>query len=593
MKLRYLFIVFGLLLNTTIFAQVKISTVIEKINGKDYYIHTVAKGESVWKIAKAYGVTSEQIVADNPYAKKKIKPTQKLRIPVNQNSAQQITTRVDTIPKDTVKVVKENITHTVKQGETLYGIAKKYSVTVNEIKKANPGLSEKIVPDQVLKIPSGKTAKATKATTVADNNTAVTNTNTANHNTTAQTQKQDTIKTDNDDKLDCDKSKLLNSYNIALMIPFYLDYVSEIDIDDPDIKEKSVDDYKSFSFVQFYEGALMAIDSLKKSGLNVKVYVYDVQNDSLATKKLLEKPEFQKIHLIIGPFFEKSLKVVSDFSRKNKVYVVDPVSTNDSLLYNNPYLINANIPVKMQLKQLASYIVGRYPGMPVIVVHNNKDSEKEYVAILKNAIHAEEKKTGVKDSSFREVVYSKSGISGITKNFKANDTNVVVTLSSGEVFLTNYVRGMSTVANDNKMIVFGLPSWKNYDQIETEYFMQMYLHMFSSTFIDYQDEQVIQFVKAYREAYKTEPDKYAFLGFDVTAYFLKALMQFGTNFGKCLDKIPSENYLQTGFKFVRENKKDGIQNAFLNIYRYEDYQLVDVRKHPKIKEKEKKKEKNK
>lgn len=555
MRLRFLLIIASLFFVAATFSQdVKVSTVIKNIDGKEYYIHTVVKGESVWKIAQAYGVTSDEIIADNPGSKKKIKPGQELKI-IFKN-------------KTNVATVKYT-DHTVVKGESLFSIAKLYAVTIDDIKKANPGISDVIKPGQVLKIPSDKVVIVPK-------------------DTLTQAQK-DSLKLDSAERYDCSKPKLLDSYNIALMVPFYLDNMYQINPDDPKIKEKDANDFSSFTFVQFYEGALMAIDSLKKSGLNAKVYVYDVQNDSTATKKILEKPEFQKMNLIIGPFFENSLKVVTAFAKKNKVYVIDPVSTEDSLFINNPYVINAIPTIRMQLRQLAAYIVGRYPKSPVIIVYNNKENEKKYVDILGSAIWDEEQKAGMKDSMFKKVSYSMAGISGITKLFSAADTNIIVTLSNGEIFLSNYVRALSPVAENNKLIVFGLPSWKNFDQIETEYFLDLYLHMFASSFIDYQDNDVKRFVKKYRGIYNTEPEKYAFMGFDVATYFLKALMQYGTSFGKCLDKIPVDPYLQNSYRFVRDNKKDGYQNSFLNIYRYERYQLIDVRKHPKIKEKEKEK----
>ncbi len=64
------------------------------------------------------------------------------------------------------------------------------------------------------------------------------------------------------------------------MIPFYLSDVSQINPDDPDIKEKAASDYTSFTYVEYYEGILLAIDSLKKKGFSAKVYVYDVDEDS-------------------------------------------------------------------------------------------------------------------------------------------------------------------------------------------------------------------------------------------------------------------------------------------------------------------------
>jgi hypothetical protein len=142
------------------------------------------------------------------------------------------------------------------------------------------------------------------------------------------------------------------------------------------------------------------------------------------------------------------------------------------------------------------------------------------------------------------------------------------------------------------MIVIGLPGWKNYDNIETEYLQDINLHMFSSSFIDYTNDNVKNFIYAFRDQYKTEPDKCAFQGYDVGMFFFNALNSYGLNFDKCIDKVSGSN-LQNNYKFVKTGSKDGFDNSYLNIYRYEDYKLVDVRTHPHIKEKEKEKDKKK
>jgi hypothetical protein len=154
------------------------------------------------------------------------------------------------------------------------------------------------------------------------------------------------------------------------------------------------------------------------------------------------------------------------------------------------------------------------------------------------------------------------------------------------------VSKLNEIYDKYKMIVIGLPSWKNYDNIETEYLENINLHMFSSSFVDYTNDHVKNFIYAFRDQYKTEPDKYAFQGYDIAMFFFTALSNYGVNFDKCIDKVAGSN-LQSKYKFVKTGNKDGFDNSYLNIYRYEDYRLVDVRTHPHIKEKEKAKDKKK
>jgi LysM repeat protein/ABC-type branched-subunit amino acid transport system substrate-binding protein len=556
MRIKFLsiFILFNFFAANSFSQDIKKSNVFQTIDGVEYYIHTVQKKESVWKIAQAYDVSTDLIISLNPGSDKKIKPGQKLKIPVKKSDI-----------KTDNKQQTETFEYKIQKGDNLSMIAKKFSVTVESIYKVNPGLTEKIKPDQLIRIPgrsSGNISSTTDSLTL----------NSASEN------------------YDCSKAKLLDSYNIALMIPFYLGSIYQIKTDDPDIKEKDAGDFISMTYIQFYEGMLMALDSLKKQGFSAKVYVYDVDDDTVALQSILQKPEFSTMHLIIGPFFENSFKMVSKFAKKNNIRLVDPISTDSDILKGNPNVFNASPSIDMQLKQLASYIVGRYPASPIIIVHNNKENEKEYLNVFETALNTELKKIGKKDSSYFKVVYNQSGISGITKNFSSTDTNIVVTLSNGEVFVTNYVSNFNKICDDYKMIVFGLPSWKNFDNIETEYLQNINLHMFSSTFVDYTDDQVKKFVLQYRDQYKTEPDKYAFQGFDVGMFFFTALKNFGLNFDKCIDKVGG-TYLQNNYKFVKVGNNDGFDNTYLNIYRYEEYHFVDVREHPKIKERDKENEK--
>ena len=212
---------FLLALNCSFSQEVVKSNVMDNIGGKNYYIHTVAKGESVWKIAKAYGVTSEDIISCNTDATDDIKPGQKLKIPVKT--------------KETVKS-SAVLNHTVEKGESLYTLAKKYDTSIEAIKNENPGIQEKIKVGQVLKVVPG-------AGYSGNNNIETTGA------------------IGDSSSYNCDKPKLLESYNIALMIPFYLDNIYQINPDDPDIKEKDASDYVSLTFLPYYEGLLMALDS--------------------------------------------------------------------------------------------------------------------------------------------------------------------------------------------------------------------------------------------------------------------------------------------------------------------------------------------
>jgi LysM repeat protein len=150
---------------------------------QDMQQHVVAEGETVLAISKKYNIDPSEIYRHNRFALDGISPGMQLKVPQISKEVKIDTskTEVQVMPvelestivevpiskapeKATEKFVNEvpirktTMNYSVKQGETLYGISKKFQVTLDELYKANPGLKEKgLQARQNLVIPpSGK-----------------------------------------------------------------------------------------------------------------------------------------------------------------------------------------------------------------------------------------------------------------------------------------------------------------------------------------------------------------------------------------------------------------------------------------------------
>ncbi len=94
----------------------------ETINGKQFVIHQVGAGETLYAISKRYGVTVDQILEYNTTADAGLEINQILKVPY-----------VRRVPK---KAVSGN-THIVAEKETLFSISRQYGVTIDELKQWN------------------------------------------------------------------------------------------------------------------------------------------------------------------------------------------------------------------------------------------------------------------------------------------------------------------------------------------------------------------------------------------------------------------------------------------------------------------------
>lgn len=131
-------------------------------------VYDVVKGDSLWSVSKAHQLSlSELAAANNISVSATLRLGQKLIIPAKTatTAAEPVTARVEA---PAGKPAAESVTHTVKPGETLGAIARKYQVTVGEIATANnitdPG---KIRPGRELIIPGWKTPSSHSATKAA------------------------------------------------------------------------------------------------------------------------------------------------------------------------------------------------------------------------------------------------------------------------------------------------------------------------------------------------------------------------------------------------------------------------------------------
>jgi len=111
----------------------KTTETIEK-GGKKYYLHTVETGSTLFSIWKEYEVSVDEVSALNPQLKGMVKLGQKIVIPIIGESA-------------------KSFSYTIKEGETFFGIMKKYNLKEEDILKLNPGITKNISVGQVILLP--------------------------------------------------------------------------------------------------------------------------------------------------------------------------------------------------------------------------------------------------------------------------------------------------------------------------------------------------------------------------------------------------------------------------------------------------------
>ena len=252
--------------------------------------------------------------------------------------------------------------HRVEQGETLYRISRNFFLTEKDIMEVNIGLTaENLKAGQLIKIPITTRNKDKFASESSNSVTEVQN---------------ETFVVHKHPKQKLQKSTKLN---IALMLPLNYEEIDKLTFTKFNIDEKKRQRYKCFEYINFYEGARIALDVLEKEGYNIECFVYDVgENDTEKMREALSSSEMKDMDFIERSVFKNAFAVPADFAKANKIPIVNPMSSDIGILQNN-YTFKIQPSAAAEVETVVRYIRSKHSDDNIIIIHDNRASIKPSV----------------------------------------------------------------------------------------------------------------------------------------------------------------------------------------------------------------------
>jgi LysM repeat protein/ABC-type branched-subunit amino acid transport system substrate-binding protein len=519
-----------------------------KSNAPDFLWHKVLPKETLYSLAKQFGITVNDIYSQNPDARQGLHIGQILKIPNIAKGNFDYQTDIFFV-------------YTVQAGETLFSISQRYGKTPAQIVLFNPDAKGGIRVGQVLKIPKYNYDK-TERLPVFHGNTPDLNNYTF-----------DPLYFEDPGVTPCGRFHYSKekSFNVAIMLPLYLNENSSYLPDNAGKKDKMF--YKnSQRFFEMYEGILLAIQQLKLEGLSLNLYVYDTENDPEIVRQIMAKPEFEKTDLIIGPVYATNIKVLSYFIKKHHINLISPLSQNSELLDNNPFVYQVIPSAEMQVKKTSDFLSRLYDSS-IVILHNGSEDELKMIGVYKQKLVSSfGTNPEINDVVLKIINYKTDGDRAIEDALSSGSENFIVMPSNDEVFVTQMIEKLHTYSKDYKISLIGSPQWDNFQNIESKYLKDLSFKYASPSYIDYNNWRVQSFLKKYRTVYNIEPSIYSYEGYDIAYYFGNALKTYGRNFQFCLspfDSDPNPKGLVLNFDFARTGSADGFENNGMFMLEYD------------------------
>ena len=563
---------------------------------QSYFLHTIEKGQSLYSISSMYGVAQSDIVKLNPGSDEKIFVGHTLRIPRTAAN-----TQTETF-------------HTIVQGETLYRLTIKYKVSAKAICDANPGLSaENFRIGQVIRIPSARETEVVTTESVAETNIppiqgpvqsrckemhkvkrketvysisreygiSESELITANPELkgedkikkgtflcipfpTAQTvtPTQPQTSPSNNELFNENKktAERFNTIKTAIILPFL-----------------DVSKNEAARMVEYYEGFLMAVDSLKRNGVSIDLYTYNSGPENASLNGILSRKEMKEMDIIFGPLHQQHIRPLADFAQKNDIRLVIPFTSKDNSVFRNPSIYQINTPQSYLYSEVYDHFVRQFPNANVIFIEASTGAKDkaEFIKGLKDEL----KNRSIPTKSLKEDATAES-MKAVLRNDREN---IFIPTSGNNVTLIKILPQLTLLVRDNPdstIHLFGYPEWQTYTKDHLEAFFELDTYFYSSFYTNNLLPAAINFTRNYRRWYGKDMDerypKYGMLGFDTGYFFLKGLSKYGSELEKNMhrmDLVP----IQTGFKFQRVNNWGGLINKKVFFVRFtKNYELIKL-----------------
>ena len=563
-----------------------------------YFLHTVTKGQSLYSISTMYNVTMEDLIRLNPGCEKQIRAGESLKIPQADSGSNQ--------GKPTF--------HTIQAGETLYQLTLKYNVTVQAICTANPGLSASnfrigqviSIPAQTAIQPAKKNLSETAAQTSSGKKTDWRDMHKVERKETIFSisrqygiSEEELIAANPELK----KGKLKRGSFLFIPYPASKQPAKEPEKTPariPSNEELFAQNKQSFKkiqnikaavllpftegknrdeqmrMVEYYEGFLMAVDSLKRQGISVNLYTYDTKGKSDVTQSILAKEEMRNMDIIFGPAHAANVKTLAEFAEKNQTRVVVPFSPEVEQVFKNPYIYQVNTPQSYLYSEVYEHFLRKFSKANIVFLDagTGQNEKAEFIKGMKNELKT------------NQVAYKHISNSDTLKILAAIDStreNIFIPTSGKDLSLTRLIPQLTQIRRSYPNVdlhLFGYPEWQTYTQDYLASFYELDTYFYSSFYTNNLFPAAVRFTQEYRRWYSKDManifPKYGMLGFDTGYFFLKGLAQEGSQLENNLNRV-QVTPIQTGFKFERVNNWGGfINRKVFFVHLTKDFELIKL-----------------
>jgi hypothetical protein len=420
-------------------------------------------------------------------------------------------------------------------------------------------------------------------------------------------QDQDTLRIDLPDidslLANIDSFRLKDRYNIAYILPFYLDSLSQ-----DSLKENPDYFYQDAEMAaKFYLGAKTALDSLERLGFNAKVHVFDSENSLGNIVGLKKSGALDSMDLIIGPIYNSNVRYLSKWAKQKEKILVNPLSPTSGLAKDNPWFIQINPSIPTHIESLFSLLKYKFATDNKIIINQPIKNELNYQSLWKDlAIRHNVESDSIKSAvefpkvpidslAFKYLILGEEENDLLKENKLIEDTlftnmlqdsvrNILIINSIDRTFISRLNRNLYKLSDEYEITVIGLPVWSAVEDFRMDYLEKFNLHYSGDFYID-SSFYNSNFYKNTIDSLYMHPNAYFLKGYDISMWMGLGLMKYGLDMNtelidEQLKGIHTSFRLGNTYELAKDSSKsmNYLENKYVHLLNISDYIIHDVRK---------------
>ena len=542
MKMKFIGLLAAVIYATSLFAQTE-SWPKDTVDGVVVYRYTVQKSEGLYRISKNFNVSQEELVTLNPKLQKEgLKFGQVILIPV----------------KDAPQSADSSyVKHVIAPKETLYAISKRYGVSVAELQAANPVVSKNMPIGATLLIPlRASQAAASLALPVPQPQ--------AETPTTAEEAPQeeaialpapelqtDSLAVAQSDSADVRIPVLSLDSSMVSALPLRLAYLLPLQTN------ASRRDGQMDRFIDFYEGALLAIYEAQACGQRFEIFTYDVQKSDSVIQQVLKRGEMQNMDAIIGPAYPAQVSHAALFAKHNRIPCIIPFTNKVSGLEHNPYLVQFNPNAQQEAETAVRLLAAQKDSLQLVFVDPQASDVSAFVSMLREKVLAAGFATA--DISLQTIIND-----SLTSVLRQDKMNILVFNTDKYSSVSSVLNQVANQKKGHSLALFGRYSWQQ-EKCPIE---MVYVSIFHEPNADLLASYEALYQQYFGHALSSLHPRYDLLGYDLTKATIRHLLlsqQAISDQDK--QKVFAEEYhgLQSDIHYEKVSEDGGLENQCIKL----------------------------